>query len=215
MFIDGDAQKSEILLFWLSWGIAGIIFTTFGAHLRKATDCKQVVRSTLLHLLVQGGPKGKNPGFNISYELEILNWKLNPIYIASLPRSLKTMCIDIWRFDCVGFHPKCISKGFVSNEKCYFQGCPKFRFFIIWGVLRRPRASFLGISARSCAKQILRSARAPRGALGPRSALCFCLLRCECIHCNDVDPDSHKICIMFSVQWFAIHSYVMYNGVVS
>ena len=40
--------------------------------------------------------------------------------------------------------------------KMLLWGLPQIRiFFIIWGVLRRPRASFLGISARSCAKQII------------------------------------------------------------
>ena len=65
--------KARISDFLPFQGIFGIIFTSFGAQLRKATHCKQVVRSTLLHLLVQGGPKGKNPGSNISYDLGIFN----------------------------------------------------------------------------------------------------------------------------------------------
>jgi len=39
---------------------AGIVFRHFGAQLRKANHCKQVVRSTLLHLLNSPplGPRG-------------------------------------------------------------------------------------------------------------------------------------------------------------
>ena len=91
MFFNGDAQKSEIIVSWLFWGISCIIFRSFGAQLRKATHCKQVVRSTLLHLFVQGGPKGKNPGSNISSDLEILNWKLKGICIMILPRYSATI----------------------------------------------------------------------------------------------------------------------------
>ena len=38
---------------------AGIVFRHFGAQLRKANHFKQVVRSTLLHLLIQGARRAK------------------------------------------------------------------------------------------------------------------------------------------------------------
>ena len=41
-------------------GSVGIISNVFGAQLRKSND-KYMVRSTLLHLLLSGGPPGSNP----------------------------------------------------------------------------------------------------------------------------------------------------------
>ena len=120
-------RKFGIFHFWLSRGISDIIFTSFGAQLRKATHCKQVVRSTLLHLLVQGGPKGKNPGSNISYDLEILNWKLKSICIMILPRYSATIFYKLQASQ--GWYQMSKSKGnkFARSENVFQRGRPKVR----------------------------------------------------------------------------------------
>ena len=76
---------------------------------------------------------------------------------------------------------KCSSKRFVAFAPCWSKWClPRS--------LKTSESAFLAFSdafrcdfqmfRRAAAqKQIFRSARAPRGAMGPRSALCFYLLR--------------------------------------
>ena len=56
MLIAGGAPKPEFLIFCLSWGILGIIFTSFGAQLRKAAPRLRAAPHVALLAALVGTP---------------------------------------------------------------------------------------------------------------------------------------------------------------
>ena len=115
-----------------------------------------MVRSTLLHLLVQGSPKGKNPGSNISSDLEILNWKLKST-CNDLARVLRNYFLQVAGF--IGV----VSNVKVEKQKCFSTGRPKVRNSSLFAFLRHLGHHFQNFrrAARACS------------AVASRSACCF------------------------------------------
>ena len=102
------------------------------------------------------GPEGKIPKFQISVisELYIEIWFLLSDW--SLSGTQNTLGAE-FEHSC-----ECMFRKFTHrNEKyqiecCIFLGMHNFRFFMISGHLRASSGSFSAISARSCAKQMMK-----------------------------------------------------------
>ena len=115
----------------------------------------KMVRSTLLHFSCESGPSGKFSDLTDLRDIDhfIVKFKLHSYIWFQAP-------------DFVILESKLCFSGVVSNFQVVIQSASsnatvhpdrgsKFRDFQFSVFLREPRASFSGISTRSCAKQIV------------------------------------------------------------